>query len=232
MAFCSCGSATHSPVASSSTLEAKQAFELNPLANPSLVTRVRFPIMRVCLLPLALCVLIGCQSTSVEDEFADFEPIIRTEDSEEAKAIKMFAGYDPNKKSAFDGKTFEGKEANLRSSIERKEYFEEHPYYKLHQNKTLADKVFDKDKAREGSMIAPWQGEEDSWFKRTFSRKSSNERQKQIARKEAGLSGNGTEWVDKRARYEKEKFPLNIIEEPNKDKQLTRKDLRALLRSQ
>ena len=120
--------------------------------------------MRFLALFLILPVLVSCQSTSIEDEFAEFEPKAGSqEQSAEAKAMKTFASYDPEKKSSFDGKKFEGKESSLRSRYENKDAFtkdafKEHPYFKLHDNKTMANKVYNKTEAREGNLTSSYQG--------------------------------------------------------------------------
>ena len=87
--------------------------------------------LRLLLSALALSVVSACKTT---EDFSDFE--LKTGESEEAKAERMFFDKDMSKPSSFDGKVFEGKEANLRSSFERKEY-PEHPYFKLHKDANL-----------------------------------------------------------------------------------------------
>ena len=184
------------------------------------------------LLPLFV---VSCQTMSIEDEFADFEPSTSTQpESPEAKAMKMFAEYDADKKSAFDGKKFEGKEASLRSTYETKDYYKDHPYFKLHQNKDIADKVFGRSSAREGEMTAPWQSERDSWFKRTFTKTSANDRQKQVAKESARIPEDSRKWLAERNDYEGN--PSNIkyepMADPRREKKLTRAHLRSLLNSQ
>ncbi len=194
--------------------------------------------MRFLALFLILPVLVSCQSTSIEDEFAEFEPKAGSqEQSAEAKAMKTFASYDPEKKSSFDGKKFEGKESSLRSRYENKDAFtkdafKEHPYFKLHDNKTMANKVYNKTEAREGNLTSSYQGKkDDSWFKRAFSKKSTRDREKQVARESARLADGGTDWKGDRSQYEGKEFYRKF--EPMKDtdqsKKLNRSQLRQLL---
>lgn len=187
---------------------------------------------------LLLSVLVSCQTTSIEDEFAEFEPKESSfQESAEAKAMKTFASYDPNKKSSFDGKKFEGKEASLRSRYENKDAFtkdafKEHPYFKLHDNKSMANKVYNKTEAREGNLTSPFQGKEDgSWFKRAFSKKSARDREKQVARESARLADGGRDWKGDRSQYEGREYyrKFEPMDDDDQSKKLNRSQLRALL---
>lgn len=214
--------------------------ELNRSANQRLVaTRILLmSSMRFLASLLMLPVLVSCQSTSIEDEFAEFEPKESSfHESAEAKAMKTFASYDPEKKSSFEGKKFEGKEATLRSRYEskdafKKDAFKEHPYFKLHDNKSMANKVYNKTEAREGDLASPYQGKEDgSWFKRAFTKKSTRDRENQVAREGARLADGGKDWKGDRSQYEGKEFyrkfePMN---DDNQSKKLNRSQLRALL---
>ena len=147
------------------------------------------PSLRILSLP-PLCglVLASCTTMSIEEEFAEFEPKVRTaQESQQDKAMKMFGEYDPNKTSEFQGKafTFSGKEAKLRSAFEKKEYADgDHPYFKLRKKGFFSDKkAYDTKTAREGSMIASWEGRETSWFKQIFSKKESRLGSEEVARK-------------------------------------------------
>ncbi len=186
-------------------------------------------IMRILGLFLLLLGLVSC-TTTVEDEFAEFEPLIRPQGkaAEEEKAMRMFGDYDPNKKSAFAGKEFRGKEANLRSSFEKKAYVD-HPYYQLRKKGYFSDKkAFRTKSAREGSQVASWQNSENSWFKRVFSKRQSSDATREVARQDFRLP-QAPRTFDSRSHYEKRDYPLKIIDDPDKDKKIARKDLRDLL---
>ncbi len=197
---------------------------------------MKSPSLRIALLlPAASLALISCSTMSVEEEFADFEPVIKTaEESEQDKAMRMFGGYDPEKTSAFQGKEFQfaGRDANLRSSFEKKEYTGgDHPYFKLRDQGYFSDKkAFRSKSAREGSMAASWQGEETSWFKRMFSRKESRLGGREVARKDYRLPSTPGTFTE-RSVYERTEYPLNIIEENDRSKKLSKGDLGSLLNS-
>ncbi|MFT4640486.1 MAG: hypothetical protein ACI8T1_003815 [Verrucomicrobiales bacterium] len=182
------------------------------------------------LLSAALSTLVSCSTTSIDDEYADFSPITRSDDPQQ-KALKTFASYDPSKKSAFSGKEFKGKEAYLRSNYEKKEYVD-HPYYKLRKKGYFSDKkAFRTKDAREGKMASSWQKKENSWFKRTFSKKESRLGSKEFAKTDYRIP-EGPSSLKNRSNYEKKDYPLEIIDEPNRDKEISAKDLHGLLNAQ
>lgn len=182
----------------------------------------------------AALALASCESMSVEEEFANFEPTIKTaQESEEDKAMRMFGGYDPEKVSDFQDKKFSqfaGKDAKLRSSFEKKSYnLDQHPYFKLRETGYFSDKKpFTGHSAREGSKVASWQQQEDSWFKRTFSRKESTMGNQQVPRRAYDVPQRNDGFT-KRNVYERTKYPLQIISDPNQGEQITKDDLNSLL---
>lgn len=100
---------------------------------------------RLLLLPFLGSLEISCQTT-VEEEYADFNPIIRSQsESQESKVMRMFGEYDLEKKSEFQGRAyeFEGREANLRKSVKKEAYsFGDHPYFKFRKKPPSRTKMF------------------------------------------------------------------------------------------
>lgn len=185
--------------------------------------------------PAFILALVSCSTMSVEEEFAEYEPIARSQkESTDDKLKRMFATADPDKPSAFDGKEFkfQNKEANLRSSFEKKEYADgDHPYFKLRKNGYLSDKkAFQTKDAPESGSSASLQGKENTWFSRVFSKKESDMGSMEVARKEYRIS-NEPRSLNKRNAYEGQDYPVKIIEDGEKNKRIAKKDLGSLLNS-
>lgn len=186
------------------------------------------------LIPLSWIPLTSCMTTSVEQEFADFEPILRsTDESQQDKAMRMFGAYDPSKVSNFQGKEYsfgKGNDANVRRSIEKKEYNGgDHPYFKLREKGFFSDKKAYRTKAaREGSMVAEWEDTENSWFKKIFSKKESRLGSSQVARKDFRLPKTSRAFSERNA-YERKDYPVEIIDDPDREKKISRGTLGSLL---
>ena len=171
-------------------------------------------------------VLISASSCKTTEDFSDFE--LKTAETDEDKAKRMFANIDMKKTSAFQGKEFSGKEAHLRSAFERKEY-PEHPYFQLDKNNPFkkGNNEFDG-QAREGKETANWQEKKNSWFKRTFAKRDAR-KANQISRKEFNVRDQAYD-LEKRSRFENQTFYGDkIISQPNKGKEWTVDDVRELL---
>ena len=176
---------------------------------------------------LVLGNIVSCQTT----DYSDFELKMPERDDDMAKMAKvenMFAKVDITKKSSFEGKQFEGREAYLRSNFERKDY-PEHPYFQLGKEKPLrkGNDYFNGD-AREGKETAFWQDKNNSWFKKAFKKREARSAN-QITRKEFNVRQQ-TNQLDNRSGFEKKKFYGDkIIDAPNKDKAWTIDDVKDLL---
>lgn len=187
---------------------------------------------RLLLLPFLGSLEISCQTT-VEEEYADFNPIIRSQsESQESKVMRMFGEYDLEKKSEFQGRAyeFEGREANLRKSVKKEAYsFGDHPYFKFRKKAPFSNEdVFRTQSAREGAMASRWQDEENSWFKRLFSRKEARLNGSELPRK-SFTSPQAPRSLSARSHYEKRDYPIQIVDDPQQDKKISREGLRSLL---
>ena len=175
-----------------------------------------------------LALAVSCSTTSVDKEFADFAPITR---SEEEKALKMFATHDLSRKSAFDGRQFRYREANLRRSFPKKAYGD-HPYFKLRKTGDFSDKKApDRKEARQGSMVAPQQRKKGSWLKRVFSKKTAKQSEMMIPRRNYRLPDAPRRW-ERRSPDEAKNYPVEIMEDHNERKRISRGNLEGLLNSE
>ena len=171
-------------------------------------------------------ILVSASSCKTTEDFSDFD--LKIAESDEDKTKRMFANIDMTKTSAFAGKEFSGKEANLRSEFERKE-FPEHPYFKLGKDKPFrkGNDQFNGE-AREGKETANWQEKDNSWFKKTFAKRDAR-KANQISRKEFNVRGQAND-LENRSRFEKKTFyGSKIIDQPNKGKEWTVEDVKELL---
>ncbi len=161
-----------------------------------------------------------------DDEWESFEP--KVAETEEQKVERMFGSIDFEKKSAYDGKAFDGKEANLRSEYEKKEA-NEHPYFSW-RDKGVFDKKDSRftNQATEAGESANWQGEEASWFKKMFSKKDARDSRKVFDREAYRLPEN-TRDREQRSHYEGRSYWTEILKEPNQNKKLSVEDVRDLL---
>lgn len=191
-------------------------------------------LLSLCLvLPFLGGMGVSCSTTTVEEEFSDFEPIIRSESQrQEDNAMRMFGSYDAAKPSEFQGKsyTFSNRDANLRKPYAKKEFeMGEHPYFKLRGKNYFSDKrPFATRSAQEGSMVSNWQDDESSWVSRMFSKKEAPLNQSTLPKKAYGTPS-PPRFLGNRSQYDTKDYPLKIIEDPNQKKRISRDALGSLL---
>ena len=79
-------------------------------------------------------------------------------------------------------------------------------------------------------MIASWEGEENSWFKQIFSKKESRLGSAEVVKKSFRLPDSSQPFTE-RSRYDQKDYPVEIIEDPDRKKKISKGALSDLLNS-